>query len=246
MENKFEIWNKNSSGILSEEPLLLSACKAGNFGSVFSYSEGCVCKALFTYLCGKPDKRFFAEHQELFYGNWLVCMSTEWENFIKSLNIQIAFRRELMAPLCAESQKQLKPLPEGYSITPFTQAVFEAHPFDHGKNYKDFQDFSKTGVGAAVLYGGKVVAAASSFLTYNGHVELDISTDPEHQKRGLAGHCTAEVMRQCCQKKLTMHWDAQNPISASLAKSHGFKPLTEYAVYSLVRKAEVSEHVCCL
>ena len=236
MENKFEIWNKNSSGILSEEPLLLSTCKAGNFGSVFSYSEGCVCKALFTYLCGKPDGRFFAEHQELFYGNWLVCMSTEWENFIKSLNIQIAFRRELMAPLCTESQKQLKPLPEGYSITPFTQAVFEAHPFDHGKNYKDFQDFSKTGVGAAVLYGGKVVAAASSFLTYNGHVELDVSTDPEHQKRGLAGHCTAEVMRQCCQKKLTMHWDAQNPISASLAKSHGFKTLTEYAVYSLVRK----------
>ena len=233
MENKFEIWNKNSSGILSETPLLLNACKAGQFGSVFSYSEGCVCKALFTYLCGKPDERFFAEHQELFYGNWLVCMSTEWESFIKSQHIQVAFRRELMAPLCTESQKQLKPLAEGYSIISFTQEIFEAHPFDHGKNYKDYQDFSKTGVGAAVLYTGKVVAAASSFLTYDSHVELDISTIPEHQKRGLADHCTAEVMRQCCKKKLTMHWDAQNPISANLAKSHGYKTLTEYAVYCL-------------
>ena len=233
MENKFELWNKNSSGILLEEPLLLSACKAGLFGSVFSYSEGCVCKALFTYLCGKPDRCFFEEHQELFYENWLVCMSTEWESFIKTQHIQVAFRRELMSPLCTESRKQLKPLPEGYSISPFTQAIFEAHPFDHGKNYKDFLDFSKTGVGAAILYGEKVVAAASSFLTYNGHVELDISTEPEHQKRGLAGHCTAEVMRQCCKKKLIMHWDAQNPISASLAKSHGFHSSTEYAVYCL-------------
>lgn len=233
METKFEIWNKNDSGLLAEETLLLSACKSGKFGSVFSYPEGCVCKALFTYLCGKADETFFTEHPDLFYKNWLVCMSADWESFIKSLHVQTIFRRELMAPLCAESKKQLRPLAEGYRISPFTQEIFEAHPFDHGKNYIDFQDFSKRAVGAAVLYGGKIVAAASSFLTYNDHVELDISTEPEHQKRGLADHCTAEVMRQCCEKKFTMHWDAQNPISANLAKSHGFKTMTEYAVYCL-------------
>ena len=40
-------------------------------------------------------------------------------------------------------------------------------------------------------------------------------------------------MRQCSRKKLTIHWDAQNRMSAELAKGHGFRLLTEYAVYCL-------------
>ena len=48
-----EMWNKQDSGILTEIPLLLTACKEGAFGTAFPYPEGCVYKALFTYLCGK-------------------------------------------------------------------------------------------------------------------------------------------------------------------------------------------------
>ena len=228
-----EMWNKEDSGILSEIPLLLTACKEGAFGTAFPSPGGCVYKALFTYLCGKADGHFFSEHPELFYGNWLVCMSLEWEGFVKSLPIQHVFRRVVMAPLCAESTKRLRPLPDGYRVSPFTPEIFEAHPFGHGMNYPDFKDFSERGAGVAVLYDGQVVAAASSFLTFETQVELDISTAPEHRRRGLADHCTAEVMRQCSRKKLTIHWDAQNPLSANLAKNHGFQSLTEYAVYCL-------------
>ena len=232
-EPKTEIWNQTGSGVLTETPLLLTACQEGLFGTAFAYPGGCVYKALFTYLSGKPDGPYFSEHPELFYDSWLVCMSPEWEDYVWGMPMQAVFRREVMEPLCAESVKQLKPLPEGYSLTPFTPAIFEAHPFGHGENYADFGEFSERGAGAAVLYNGQVVAAASSFLTFKDQVELDLCTDPGHRKRGLADHCTAEVMRQCSGKGLTIHWDAQNRISAELAKGHGFKTLTEYAVYCL-------------
>ena len=127
----------------------------------------------------------------------------------------------------------MKPLPEGYILTPFTPAIFEAHPFGQGGNYAGFEDFSERGAGATVLYNGQVVAAASSFLTFEDQVELDLFTDPGHRKRGLADYCTAEMMRRCSRKGLTIHWDAQNRMSAELAKGHGFRPLTEYAVYCL-------------
>ncbi|MBR5962120.1 MAG: GNAT family N-acetyltransferase [Clostridia bacterium] len=232
-EPKTEIWSQTGRGVLTETPLLLTACKAGQFGAAFDYPDGCVYKALFTYLSGRPDEPFFMAHPELFYESWLVCMSPEWESYVRELPMQAVFRREVMKPLCAESVKQLKPLPEGYSLTPFTPAVFEAHPFGHGGNYADFDDFSERGIGAAVLYKGQVVAAASSFLTFEDQVELDLYTDPEHRKRGLADHCTAEIMRQSSRKRLTVHWDAQNRMSAELAKGHGFQPLAEYAVFCL-------------
>ena len=173
-EPKTENWNQTGSGVLTETPLLLTACQEGLFGVAFHYPGGCVYKALFTYLSGKPDESFFSAHPELFYDSWLVCMSPEWENHVRGLPMQAVFRREVMEPLCAESVKQLRPLPEGYSLTPFTPAVFEAHPFGHGENYADFGTFSERGAGAAVLYDGQVVAAASSFLTYEDQIELDL------------------------------------------------------------------------
>ena len=176
-EPKTEIWNKTGSGVLTEIPLLLTACMEGKFGTAFSYPGGCVYQALFTYLTGKPDEGFFSAHPELFYGSWLVCLSAEWENYLRKLPMQAVFRREVMEPLCAESVKPLKPLPEGYILTPFTPAIFEAHPFGHGGNYAGFEDFSERGAGAAVLYNGQVVAAASSFLTFEDQAELDICTD---------------------------------------------------------------------
>ena len=82
-----------------------------------------------------------------------------------------------------------------------------------------------------MLFDGKVVSASSSFLTFEDHVELDVFTDEEHRGKGLADHCVFEMIRQSVQKGLTVHWDAQNPMSSKMAIGHGFVPEAEYAVY---------------
>ena len=227
----YEIWDKESDGVLTVEPLILTVCREGKAGSVFAYPGGCIYKTFFTYLCGIPDEDLLSEHPDLLYENRLVCMSPEWADYVRRQPVRFILRRELMEPYCQEPVKKPGALPDGYTLSPFTRGIFEAHPFDHGRGYRDHQDFTDRGAGAAVLYDGQVVSAASSFLTYEGHVELDVFTEPEHRGRGLAGHCVFEMLRQCSAKKYTVHWDAQNRMSSRMAKSHGFVPLTDYAVY---------------
>ena len=232
-QNEYEIWTKDKSGVLSETPLIMIACMEGMLGDVFTYEGGSICKTVFTYLCGKPDEAFIAEHPELIYESRLVCMSPEWEEFVRKKPVMFVLRREVMEPFSSYSSKKMRPLPDGYSTGLFTEEIFEEHPFDHGRNYRDYQDFAKRGAGAVVLCNGKVVSASSSFLTFEDHVELDVYTDPEHRNKGLADHCVFEMLRQCKDKNLTVHWDAQNPMSSKMAVSHGFVTAAEYAVYWL-------------
>ena len=229
----YEIWEKDGSGVLSVEPLILTACKEGKIGTVFSYPDGAIYKTIFTYLCGRPNEEFLAENPDVIYNTRLVCMSPEWEEYIRKLPIKFILRRELMAPLRSATDKKLRPLPDGYSISEFSEEFFELHPFDHGRGYADYQDFVKRNAGAVVIYDGKVVSASSGFLTFEDHVELDVFTDEEHRGKGLADHCVSEMIRQSQSKGLTVHWDAQNPMSSKMAIGHGFAPQAEYAVYWL-------------
>ena len=179
----------------------------------------------------KPYSHIFAENPMIVL--FQNILSPEWEEYVKKQPVKFILRREVMAPFCSVSSKNLRPLPEGYSISPFTRKIFEEHPFDQGRSYPDFEDFQRSGAGSAVLFDGKVVSASSSFLSFEGHVELDVYTDIEHRKKGLADHCVFEMLRECSEKKYTVHWDAQNPMSSGMAVSHGFTPVTDYAVYWL-------------
>ena len=228
-----ESWKKEGSGVLRKAPLLLQANQEGRFGQSVFYPGGSVHQALFTYLCGEPDEVFYQVHPELFFGQWLVCMSTAWENFLREQPLEKVLRRVMMNPQCGVSLKTLPPLPEGYSLSPFTEEIFEQHPFGHGQNYRNFEEFQRSGGGAVILFEGKAAASASSFLTFQHEVELDVSTDPRHRRKGLADHCVAEMMADCSKRRLNVHWDAQNEASFQLALSHGFRMGQEYAVYIL-------------
>lgn len=232
-QDVYEKWDKDTGGVLEVTPLILAACKAGKTGQVFRFPGGCICKSMFTYLCGRPDRKFLSEHPDLLRESRLVCMSSEWAEYIRQQPLMFILRRELMEPFCSGSSKVPGRLPEGYSLSGFTDEIFGMHPFDHGRGYPDYQDFAERGAGAAVLYDGKVVSAASSFLSFEDHVELDVFTEPEHRKKGLADHCVFEMLKQCRSKGLTVHWDAQNRMSSKMAVSHGFVPVTDYAVYWL-------------
>ena len=228
-----ELWETKDSGILYQEPLLLKANQKGIFGQSVFYPGGSIHQALFTYVCGTPDQAFFNTHKERFFGQWLVCMSPAWERFLRAQPMEKVLRRRMMKPRCGVSFKMTAPLPEGYLLSPFTAEIFGQHPFEHGRNYADFREFKRLGSGFVILFKGKVVAAASSFLTLQQEVELDVSTDPAHRRRGLADHCVKEMMADCTARDLRIHWDAQNEASFQLALSHGFQEAQAYAVYIL-------------
>ena len=94
-----ELWHGEGSGVLRTASLLLKCCRANAFGTHADYPGGSVDSALFTYLSGAPDAAFFAAHPELFFGQYLVCMSGEWERFLRaqpSLDTVLARRMEVV------------------------------------------------------------------------------------------------------------------------------------------------------
>ena len=221
-------------------PLLWQAAQRGIFGAYREYERGGIADALFVYLSGAPDSASIAALRG-FTGRPLVCLTDAWEDFITARwpRAQV-FHRWLMKPACRFRFPEADPLPDGYAVGPMDEAAFARHPFSHGENYASYAAFQADGSGAVVTWEGEIAASASSFLSLDGEVELDVSTRDAHRGKGLASACIEAMLRDCMARGIRVHWDAQNETSRHMAEKFGFAPGTEYKVYWLPR-AELTE-----
>ena len=217
-------------------PLLYRAALQGTFGKRIELSRGSIMDALFVYLDGEPETESIARVDSCFRGRPLVCLTEGWEEQIRTQYPDAAiYRRTIMKPTCRFIIPESVEIPDGYRLAGMDEAAFERHPFSHGENYSGFTAFRAEGSGAVIYYDGEIVAAASSFLSLDSEVEMDISTKEAHRGKNLATACAARMLRDCMERGITVHWDAQNDVSRHLAKKYGFEAETEYRVYWLPR-----------
>ena len=225
-----DAWEENlrRSGL----PLLYRAALRGVYGSRREFEKGSITDALFIFLDGEPEP---ASLEALMAGYMVrpwTCLTGSWENLIRERFPRAeTFQRHIMKPLKQFRFPEVVALPDGYSLSKMDEAAFEQHPFSHGGNYASFDTFRKEGSGAVVCRNGEIVASASSFLSLDGEVELDVSTKEEHRGKGLAKACVAEMLRDCAERGIVVHWDAQNDVSLRLAEDFGFQVEREYTVY---------------
>ncbi len=213
-------------------PLLYRAALQGVFGRLEQYSRSSVTDALFVYLDGEPEPESIARVDSHFRGRPLVCLTKGWEEQIKAQYPDAAiYRRTMMKPVCRFTLPGSIELPEGYRLAGMDEAAFEQHPFSHGINYPSWTAFQAEGSGAVIYHDGEIVAAASSFLSLNGEIELDVSTKEAHREKKLATACVARMLQDCMERNITVHWDAQNEVSRHLAEKFGFEIEIEYLVY---------------
>ena len=218
--------------------LLHRAALSGIYGQSCTFDGSTISDALFVYLDGTPTAESMAAVDRDYRHRPLVCLSAAWEAHIqKSYPDAKVYTRTVMAPADCFIIPEIS-LPEGYTAMPFDERAFDLHPFGHGENYADFADFEANGAGAVVWHNGEIVAAASSFLTIGKEVELDVSTVESHRCKGLASACVAFMLRNCAQRGITVHWDAQNDISRHLAEKFGFTAEYTYSVYWLPQKED--------
>jgi GNAT superfamily N-acetyltransferase len=217
--------------------LLYRAALQGVFGERKQFGRSSITDALFVYLDGEPEADSIAEVFEHFSNRPLVCLTREWEELIKVQYPDAAvYRRTAMKAACRFTIPGNIEIPEGYRLTDMDEAAFEQHPFSHGENYSCWADFQAEGVGAVVYYGREIVASASSFVSLKGEVELDVSTKESHQGKKLATACVAQMLQDCMERGITVHWDAQNDVSRYMAEKFGFEVETEYSVYWVLQK----------
>ena len=215
-------------------PLLYLAAQQGVFGKRTEFSRSSIADALFVYLDGEPEDESIALVDSHFRNRPLVCLTNAWEEQIRTQYPGAAvYPRTMMKPECRFTLPETIEIPEGYRLTGMDEAAFEQHPFSHGENYPCWDAFQAEGSGAVVYDGGEIVAAASSFLSLNGEIELDVFTKESHRGKGLASACIARMLQDCMERCITVNWDAQNDVSRHMAEKFGFEAETEYLVYWL-------------
>ena len=216
------------------QPLLYRAALQGVFGKRIEFGQSSITDALFVYLDGDPESVSVEEVAAHFRNRPLVCLTDSWKEQIETQYPDAAvYRRTVMKPACRFTIREIPDLPVEYRLTGMDEAAFHMHPFSHGMNYASWAAFQAEGSGAVVYHGDRIVASASSFLSLDGEIELDISTEKAHQGKKLAVACVSRVLRDCMERGIIVHWDAQNDISRHLAKRFGFEAGAEYPVYWL-------------
>lgn len=214
--------------------LLYRAALRGVYGERRAFGRAGIADALFVYLDGEPCPEALSALEAAYLARPWVCLTPAWEAALKERYPGIqAFRRWRMAPMRRFTFPELKALPEGYEIRRMDERAFDRHPFSHGVNYPSYAAFRAEGFGAVAWKDGEIVASASSFLSMDGEVELDVSTREGHRGRGLASACVAMMLGDCMRRGVTVHWDAQNETSQRMAERFGFRVEAVYAVYWL-------------
>ena len=228
---------ENNCGRPGNRFLLYRAAWEGIYGTHIVCGTAEFTDALFVYLDGKPDPESAAVLEKSYTGRPWVCLTEDWETHVRErypgINVYTRYR---MKPAAGFSLPEEKPLPGGCTLSRMDEAAFMEHPFSHGCNYATYADFSRLGSGAVVRRGGEIVSSASSFLSLEGEVEMDVSTKPDWRGKGLAAACIREMLLDCMERKLTVHWDAQNETSRHLAEKFGFEQDEAYRVYCLPKK----------
>ncbi len=222
-------------------PILLRACLAERFGRKILYNGGLIAEAGFIYLLGEPDKEWLEKLRCQWSDRMFVCVSQKWEQALleKYPGLICTIRFEMKA-LKSEHLPAITSymLPESFQLTPFGKHEFELHPFYHGSRYSNYEEFEKYGSGAVIWHEGKIVASASSFLSYQKEVEVDVFTQKEYRRRGFAAACVAYMLADCQKKGITAHWDAQNIASRHLAEKLGYRLERDYKAYSFLAPEE--------
>ncbi len=220
--------------VLTTHPFLCRAAAYGKFGECLYFNLGNITDALFVYLGGEPEKESISVLEEQFMNRPLVCLTKSWEDYIRQFHPAAqVYQRFMMKPRKTFCFPKLPILPEGYMLMMMDDAVFEMHPFSHGINYPSFSAFQAEGSGSVVYHENEIVASASAFISLNGEIELDVFTKNEYRGNGLAQACISRMLKDCMERGILVHWDAQNDISRHLAEKYGFELDTEYSVYWL-------------
>jgi len=241
-ENKspFEKLEKTST------PLLYRAAQNSVYGQRYEFETGSITDAMFVYLDGSSSPKSIEALDRNYRLRPLVCLTGAWEQFIKQTypNAHVC-NRYMMKPACRFLTDGEIALPDGFRVALFDEKAFSLHPFSHGENYSSFAAFQEYGAGAVVWHNDRIVASASSFITINGEIELDVSTEEAYRGKGLASACISLMLQDCEKRRIVVHWDAQNEASLHLAEKFGFERAYTYSVYFLPKRI-TDESIVCL
>ena len=230
------------------EETILWSCLEGTMGAVYTI-EG---KKTISAVAILGDFRFFAGQPNRELLDWnsqpssiLIPKDTQWEQLMQEVykdkatrGVRYAIRKEPNVFNLEQLRLAAASLPCGYSLQFIDQQIYtlclqNEWSRDLVSQYHNYSHYQAHGLGIAVLTEGQLVAGASSYSTYPGGIEIEIDTQKEYRRRGLAYACGARLILECLSRELYPSWDAQNKESVALAEKLGYHFDREYPVFLL-------------
>ncbi len=230
---------------------LIWSCLQGVMGEIYTnYPKDNAAMAIlgdFAFLAGKPCEEMVHFKPESCKQDFIIMVpqNDEWAALIEKCFgtkarkvFRYAFKKEKDVFDKEKLQQALLQLPQGYELKPLKEKEFKQCRENKWANdlvsqYKDYQTYSKLGLGVVVLQGETLVAGASSYSRYKDGIEIEIDTREEHRRRGLAFACGAKLILECLERNLYPSWDAQNMWSAGLAEKLGYRYSHTYTAYEI-------------
>lgn len=175
----------------------------------------------------------------------LVPQNASWAELIETCYSDRAKKRSRYAirkePDVFDREKlrcAVDSLPEEYSIRLIDEELYHkcrsiAWCRDWVAQYADYDTYRRLGLGVVILKDGELVSGASSYTSYQGGIEIEIDTQEQYRRRGLAYICGARLILECLERNLYPSWDAQNLWSVALAEKLGYHYSHTYTVYEI-------------
>jgi RimJ/RimL family protein N-acetyltransferase len=232
---------------------LIKSCLDGCMGKAYgdhTFRPGAALLCIGDFACfggdpNRPAARQLAGKLALEKGKtWLIPVLDGWEEHIafwKPVRMDRSVRYAIKRKAEFDKAKLLamtEAIPPEFSLHSIDKALYEkamAEEWsrDFCSQYQDGEDYVKRGLGVAALRGEELVAGASSYVIYDGGIEIQTDTRVDMRRRGLAAACCARLILNCLQKGLTPSWDAANPASLALAQKLGYALKAPYDTWEV-------------
>ncbi len=215
----------------------------------------------FAFFAGRPDEELAGFKPDSCRRDFVIMVpqNAEWEQMLEKCHkdkIKKVTRYAIKKEGFVFDKEKLKAatagLPAKYEMKLIDEDVFykcreeswsEAWTASFGDDYALFKERA---LGVVISEGEKLVAGASSYSVYNGGIEIEISTEPEYRRQGLAYAAASRLILECMERGLYPSWDAQNKFSVGLAEKLGYHFSHEYTAYENFKwrnlNSTLSEH----
>ncbi|MBZ9622658.1 GNAT family N-acetyltransferase [Clostridium sp. FP2] len=233
---------------------IILSCLQGHMGTAWvdnltTPTVAQVSVGIFVFYAGNPHAKATEELLLNLPKDILVIVNTnEWKNRIETFykgSIEkfqrYAFKKNPEHLNSNHIQSFLSKLPEGYELKKIDTSLaqdpsFQSLSEDFTSQYISIDDYMNKGLGFCILHKGQVVCGASSYSVYDGGIEIEIDTHPDHRRKGLATVATSALILDCLHRGKYPSYDAANLESVALAQKLGYVLDESYDTYYIHSK----------
>ncbi|WP_242235019.1 GNAT family N-acetyltransferase [Bacillus cereus group sp. BfR-BA-01316] len=190
---------------------------------------------IFTFYAGDSNAKEIEELLRNIPERILVIVnSDEWKKRLETFHerkidkfLRYKFKRNPEVFNRSKLQSFITALPKGYELRKIDEHIANDPTLhnvseDFTSQFRSIDDYVNRGIGYCILYNGEVVCGASSYSIYDNGIEIEVATNLDHRRKGLATVVCAALILNCLEKGKYPNWDAANSTSAKLAEKLGY------------------------